>query len=358
MSRRQTMRIGFLIAAMACICGCAKPIDGRWANGFTAQSAGFEKLSVFTDMAVVGLTPRGEEFLWVAESIQDAREMDNTTVEILKSKGYAIGTHERFFIGSWCKDAYPTSFAMSRRTLMKKPPFHIDPGVGRLDELSMDIQISFRQFAAMIGDGESALAAGSLPEDVARRIAGNYRSSGIVLILAVARRIEPENEQWPAFTTENMCNFKSPFIAIGYFEGMTGKLVYSNFLPIGKNQQTKDLTKNFEQFHMNFPIARVASRFEIPPPPEYTKKIYRAPDAISINNDEEKGVTRLNFQAFISQGGGVPLYSKPDINFRVDYMSPSGTMVNVIGKKSIFSKVILPDGRVGWVPTTAVWVKK
>jgi hypothetical protein len=358
MSRRQTVKIGFLIAVMVCICGCVKPIDGQWANGFTAQSAGFEKLSVFTDMTVVSLTPRGEEFLWIAESIQNAREMDNTTVEILKSKGYAIGTHERFFIGSWCKDAYPTSFAMSRRTLVKKPPFHIDPGVERLDELSMDIQTSFRQFAQMIGDGKSALAAGSLPGDVTRRIAGNYRSSGIVLILAVARRIEPENEQWPAFTTENMYNFKAPFIAIGYFEGMTGKLVYSNFLPISKNQKTKDLAKNFAQFHINFPIARVASRFKIPPPPEYTKKVFHPLDAITLNSDEEEGVTRLNFAAFISQGGGVPFYSKPDINFRVDFMAPAGTMVNVIGKKSIFSKVILPDGRVGWVPTDTVWVRK
>ncbi len=146
---------------------------------------------------------------------------------------------------------------------------------------------------------------------------------------------------------------------MGYFEGMTGKLVYSNILPLGEKQKTKVLVKNLDQIHTNFPDARAASRFEIPPPPEYSSKSYKPAKVIAIiPGAAEEGVLKLNYAAFLSKKGGIPFFTKPDMNHRAGFLIPTGTMVNVIGKKSVFSKVILPDGRVGWVPTDSVWVRK
>ena len=358
MLRYRMVMIGLSITIMVLFCACAKPIDGNWANDFNAKSAGFERISIFTDLTVVGLTPRGEEFIWIAESIQTARELDKATAEALLSKGYSIGTRERFFIGDWAEKAFATSFAMSRRTLVKTPPFHIDPGVSRLEELTTDIRVSFEHFGKMIAEGQGALKNGCLPEVAARRIAGNYRSSGFVLILGVVRDIESEKESQTPLNAENMYDYKSPFIAIGYFEGMTGKLVYSNILPLGEKQKGKLLKKNIEQIHMNFPQIRAASRFEVPPPPEYTGDGELIQTIKVIPEYEEEGVVKLNYVAFLTKSGGIPLFDKPDMNYRNEYMIPTGTMVNVIGKKSIFSKVILPDGRVGWVPTDTVWVRK
>ncbi len=239
---------------------------------------------------------------------------------------------------------------------MKDPPYHVDPGIARLDGLTTDIREAFTQFALMIAQGQSAMESGSLPPEVAARIAGNYKSSGFALVLSVVRQIETEAENMPELSAENMQAFKSAFVAVGYFEGMTGKLVYSNILPLEAKKKTNP-AKTLARFHENFPEARVGSRFEVPPPTEYASS-NSSFKLIKLDAADDEGSNKVNFSAILSKKGGIPLYRRPDLNYRTEYIVPTGTMVNVIATKSIFSKVVLPDGTIGWVSTDAVWVRK
>ncbi len=353
--------------------GCAT-IDapGLWTNGFTAQTSGFDQVAIFTDYTVRRTTPKDKTFIALKDSLEFARKSDETVVRILTAKGYKVGASARFFIGGYCVDSQPVSFADARQVTTRTPPFHIDPDIERVPDLAGDLHLAFQLFSEMVVGGENAARNASLPADLTKRIAGNYRSTGIVLVIGQLVINEKANEEdidkprpQAARTLENFQDVRTPLIAVGYFEGMTGKLVFmhSETFPDSLNNKTDKEIKTTEKtllgFHADFPFVRVGGRFDVPPPPKMTTARDIAA-AMPLQPDAyyEQDMTSENFFAIVRMHGGVPFFDRPIPNRPPLKLLPSGAKVNVLGRKPDYFKVMLSDGYVGWIPADALWIKK
>lgn len=337
--------------------GCAKPLDGVWTNGFTARSSGFERLSIFIDIAVKKTSPKGKAFVSISESIAAARALDRTLARLLSSKGYKIGVSERFFVGSYCDKPLPVSYGSNSRIYSRRPPFHMDPNIERVPELALDLRLSFQAFAKMIGEGEKGLQNAALARESARKIAGNYHTSGFVLVLGQAAGGDPALSPQAPPTHENILNVVTSFLAVGYFEGATGRLVHYNMLIMPKGLPRNAFESALLRFHTNFPEARYGGRFTVPPPPRLGAA-KSAPGYIAIPRAPRvKGMRQVDYQAILRQRGGVSMSERPGTGLNTVNL-PSGTTARVIGTMGIYSKIILDDGRIGWVATSTVWIKK
>ncbi|MCB9477282.1 MAG: hypothetical protein H6685_10450 [Deltaproteobacteria bacterium] len=354
----------FLFALAVCLLSVSSAradAEVLWANGFTPDNAGFDRIAVFTDFTVINEGDKGDQYVAVADSIAAGRSLDALLVETLEDAGYKIGVHDRYFVGALADTPMPLSKRLSAPLPKQDPPFHEDPSVSRVTAHLSDVDGMFRAYGRLVVQSPAALQSASLPAELTSRTAGNYRSSGLLIITGVMRPIESEIKGggWLPPTTENLPALKAPYVSAAYFEAVTGKLVYFVKAPIEGKQKIGDFEKELKRAHKDFPEARVARRFAVPPMPEFDS-IAKVAAAKCTPFSAPTGAAQPGFavrMGVLQARGGIPFRQSPDDRFSTR-MLPPGTQVKVIGYEGAYSKVVLQDCSVGWSPSSQILIRR
>jgi hypothetical protein len=341
-----------------CSACASKSATTNWANGYTDKTAAFERIALFVDLAVVRSDASGKIYISLNESLNDAEELDDLWKTLIEEKGYEVGTHGHYFVGSYASDGMNVSLERGKAGLYKEPPYHVDPEVMRVEQLQKDVQTAIKMFSEILAEGRDSSNA-AIPQDIAQRLGGNYRSSGFALAVGQVRNAENLPTK-AVLTPERISKLRTSFLAIGYFEAMTGRMVYCHKELLGGEPEIGALKRIFKTAQAPFPPARQgAARFEVPPIPKYEgiKSDQGIPMGIPAG-EILPGTDLINVIAIVKGKGGVP-FTKNPLPSRLDTrLIPSGSEVRILGYQGVYTKVILQDGSIGYVPSAAVWIKK
>ncbi len=329
-----------------------------WFNGFDEKSAGFEKVAVFVDAAVTRYLENGKVFISKSESMSLATALDEQIDLTLQKLGYAETAHAHLFSASYTDVTRALASETGKPIADQTAPFHLDPDITRVAQLAADVHKAL----ALTAD----LAAGANPagtgidEESARRIAGNYRANGIAVVIAVGHFEDKPVREFPAPDAERVRRLDAPVLAIAVYEGNSGKLVFFRRMIEWKKQKEAVFASTLKDLHDGFPKARVGGRFTVPPLPRFdSSKKEDGDDALSFfaqGSDVESGFESQRL-GVIKSRTPVPFSSMPTANRNDTSMIAPNTVVRIIGRHSIYTKVVLRDGRVGWVPTDSVWLR-
>ncbi|MCZ7587213.1 MAG: hypothetical protein M5R36_29880 [Deltaproteobacteria bacterium] len=340
---------------------CGAKEESAWANGFSEDNAGFDRLAVFFDFAVIQRDLEGKTFIALRESIGDAQSMEQELTELLRRKEYPRGSFEHYYVGTNGTQPERVSQTGVKSGPLREPPYHVDPGAERVELHLIDVLGAFRSFADIVAMPAGRPSA-SLPRDVAQRIAGHYRSDGLAFVLGVSRRMPDEPDEALPATKERIEGLRTSFLAVGYFEGATGHLVYFDAVPVGGKQEEKTFRKLFKNMNDWVPKhAETGPYFRVPPIPVYETNNddpsdnppFWAPDGEVL-----PGTGPINIMGVLRGQGGISFQSELGVRRLGNVRLPPGTPVRVIGYRSVYTKVVLRDGAVGWVPTQSVWIRK
>ena len=153
---------------------------------------------------------------------------------------------------------------------------------------------------------------------------------------------------------------REPFFAVGYFEGMTGRLVFLRKVQFRGRQDPAFFRKILRKFHSEFPKARTAGRFQVPPRPKFEteKKTPAGPPFFASPDEILPGLHSINRMGILRGKGGIPFTKTPSADRLGTRLLSSETPVRIIGSRNVYTKIVLENGDIGWVPTSAVWIKK
>lgn len=356
---KHPMTVAALMALLTCAAGAAIAQDApAWFNGFDEKSAGFERVAVFVDAAVTRYLENGKVFVSKSESMSLASALDSQIDTTLQKLGYPETAHAHLFSASYTDITRPLASETGKPIADQTAPFHLDPDVARIAQLASDVRNAIA-LTADLAAGANPSGAG-LDEESARRIAGNYRANGIAVVVAVGHFEDKPVREFPAPDAERVRRLDAPVLAVAYYEGNSGKLVFFRRTVEWKKAKEAAVVSALKDLHDGFPKARVGGRFTVPPLPRFDSSKKDEDDSalafFAQGSDVDAGFESQRL-GVIKSRTPVPFSSVPTANRNDTSMIAPNTVVRIIGRHSIYTKVVLRDGRVGWVPTDSVWLR-
>ncbi|MCC6158434.1 MAG: hypothetical protein IT350_10310 [Deltaproteobacteria bacterium] len=356
---KHPMTVAVLAAMLTFSAGTSSAEDApAWFNGFDEKSAGFEKVAVFVDAAVTRYLENGKVFVSKSESMSLASALDDQLDATLRKLGYAETAHAHLFSASYSDVTRAHASETGKPIVDQTAPFHLDPDVVRVAQLADDVRGAIALTADLAAGANPAGA--TLTEESARRIAGNYRANGIAVVIAVGHFEDKPVREFPTPDAERMRRLDAPLLAVAYYEGNSGKLVFFRRTIDWKKAKEAAVVSALKDMHDGFPKARVGGRFAVPPLPRFdSSKKDDDENALAFfaqGSDVESGFESQRL-GVIKSRTPVPFSSVPTANRNDTSMISPNTVVRIIGRHSIYVKVVLRDGRVGWVPIDSVWLR-
>lgn len=330
-----------------------------WANGFDENNAGFERALLLTDAVVVRYLENGKVFVSKSESLAFAKDIADEIGGILVKNDYPAPESQHFFSAAYSNTTRKTAFDEGKPISDQTAPMHIDPDVARLAALQSDALEALRLTADLVS-GKTTPGAASIAPESAQRLAGNFRTNTIGVCLVVTHREDKPVREFAEPDPDRVNRLESPLLAVAYYQADTGKLVYFHKRTTWKKQKENVFYSAVHDLHKDFPKARVGGRFAYPPAPRFDTSKSK-PGADDSGFFVDSGAVMPGFETMrfgvIQARGPVPFSKTPTANRADTVLISPGTTVRVIGNQSIYTKVVLKDGRVGWVPTDSVWVR-
>ncbi|MBZ0271480.1 hypothetical protein K8I61_05550 [bacterium] len=317
-------------------------------------------MAIVTDFAIVRREESGLTFVSLHESLDEARALDARLAGRLVELGYGAGGRQRFFVGAYASDPMRASLSEERAGPLREPPYHADPETARVPPLHAALAAIAGGLGDLAASPPETITAHNLPSDAARIVGGNYRSSGIVALFGVARRIDGEQGLDAPLTTDRVKKLRAPFLAIAFFESATGRLVYFDRTHIGGKQRLEDVENALDRLTRDFPPAATsAAAFETPPQPALTAGTEAATAATPFfapPSEIDPAPEYAMMMAVVKGAGGVPFSPTGEGRGATRLLIP-GTPVRVIGRAGVQAKIVLRDGSVGFVPASSVYVR-
>ncbi|MCL4236226.1 MAG: hypothetical protein KJ042_17115, partial [Deltaproteobacteria bacterium] len=206
-----------------------------WFNGYDEKSAGFEKVAVLVDAAVTRYLENGKVFVSKSESMSLATALDDQIATTLQKLGYPKPAHAHLFSASYTDITRALASETGKPIADQTAPFHLDPDVTRVAQLADDVRKALALTADLAAGANASGAA--IEEESAKRIAGNYRANGIAVVMAVGHFEDKPVRDFPAPDAERVRRLDAPVLAVAYYEGNSGKLVFFRRIVDWKKQK-------------------------------------------------------------------------------------------------------------------------